>query len=520
MNRRQFLRTSTTATAALAAGAALPLRTNAAKNLPAITAPLPPRIPAAMPMAANIRPMDKRPNILYVILEDIGPNLACYGEQLVKTPNLDRFASQGIRFTNVFCCGPVCSASRSALMTGAYPIATGAHQHRTWPWRKQPLPAPVRHICDWFRQAGYFTCNLQPPKKAPLNGAKGSGKIDLNFTIAAPKPGNPFDGIDWNQRAPGQPFFAHITIMETHTGGGWKLARQQPKSELVPPEKLKLPPYYPDSPVARDEYANYLDAIHQSDGYVSQLLARLEKDGLAKDTIVVISSDHGPLFRGKQFVYDNGLRIPLLVRFPDARAAGTVDDRLVSGVDIAPTLLGLAGIEIPPAATHGRDLFAPATQPRAHIFAARDRMDESTDRMRAVRTARHKYIRNYFPMIPYMQRNAYKERNYPTWNLVKKLAKENKLPPEAALFAADRKPIEELYDLQADPHELKNLAADPAHHVTLKELRALVDDWVRDTNDRGIFGEDPVEPLEHRQALSADEDAGEAPPKKRRTKQA
>lgn len=466
-----------------------------AATMPLLAAKAGQDAPQGAPAQPTLRPMSRRPNVLYVILEDIGPNLGCYGEPLVKTPTLDAIAAQGIRFANVFCTAPVCSVSRSALMSGCYPIATGAHHHRTWPWHRRPLPAPAQHLCDWFRAAGYFTCNLQPGegKGGGLNGAKGAGKLDLNFTVNGPKPGDPFDGTDWNQRATDQPFFAHVTIIESHTGGGWKLARQRPASELVDPNQLKLPPYYPDHPTARDDYANYLDALHLVDGYVAQLLARLDQEGLAKDTVVVISSDHGPLFRGKQFLYDNGLRIPLLVRFPDGRGAGTVDERLVSGVDLTPTLLGFGGIGLPEGATHGRDLFFPAVPPRRHVFAARDRMDESSDRMRAVRTERFKYIRNYFPMIPYMQYNAYKERSYPTWNLVKQLAKEGKLSPEAALFAADRKPIEELYDTHADPHELRNLALDPAHRETLKELRQLVDGWVRDTNDQGAQGEDPVD---------------------------
>lgn len=447
----------------------------------------------------TIAPMASRPNILYIIMEDIGPNLACYGESLVKTPNVDKFAAQGVRFANAFCTAPVCSASRSALMTGCYQTYTGSHNHRTWPWNKKNLPPSAAHLCDWFRAAGYYTCNLKPGKtkakgaRAKLNGAGGSGKIDLNFIVNAPKnPGDPFDGNDWKDRAAGQPFFAHITIMETHKGEGWKVAREQPKSELIDPEKLKLPPYYPDHPVARDEYANYLDAIHLSDGYVGQLLARLERDGLAQNTIVVLSSDHGPLFRGKQFVYDNGLRIPLIVRFPDGRGAGTVKRNLVSGVDLAPTMLAFGGITPPAGAMHGLDLFANDAKPRAQVFAARDRMDTSVDRMRVVRTERFKYIRNYLPAVPYMQHNAYKEANYPTWNLVKELHKQGKLTPEADLFAAETKPIEELYDLAADPHEVKNLAAVPAHAATLKELRGLVDEWVKET-DRGTAYEDPVD---------------------------
>ncbi|WP_145928611.1 sulfatase-like hydrolase/transferase [Termitidicoccus mucosus] len=489
MNRRDFIKTGLTSGALAATGGG---------NLLAENTGSPPASPVAKPF---IKPMPSRPNILYIILEDIGPQLECHGEPLVRTPSIDALAASGIRFSNTFCTAPVSSASRSALMTGCYQIATGCHNHRTWPWDKKPLPAPARHICDWFREAGYFTCNIQPSPKerkdrtlprTAFRGARGNGKLDLNFSVSGPTPGDPFDGIDWTERAPGQPFFAHITIIETHTGTGWVTARQQPKTELVNPNKLKLPPYFPDHKIARDEYANYLDAIHLGDGYVGQLLARLEKDGLANNTIVIFSSDHGALFRGKQFLYDNGIRIPLIIRFPDGRGAATVDDRLVSGVDLAPTMLGLAGIVLPPGATHGRDLFDSAQPPRDHVFAGRDRMDETVDRMRAVRTARFKYIKNYLPGCPYMQYNAYKETNYPTWNLVGQMAREGTLAPEAALFAAPRKPIEELYDIEADPHEVRNLASDPAHADTLKKLRVLVDDWVRDTNDRGAIMEDPV----------------------------
>ena len=435
-----------------------------------------------------------RPNILYIIQEDTGPNHACYGEPLVRTPVVDRLASQGVRFANMFCTAPVCSASRSALMTGRYQNNLGCHNHRTWEWHKPALQPPVRHLSDWFRSAGYFTCNLQPPKgkRKAVNGAAGSGKVDLNFHRAGAEKDNFFDGIDWNERKPGQPFFAHITIMETHKGPGWSIARQKPKSELVDPAKLKMASYYPESPVVRDEYANYLDALHLSDGYVGEVLDRLEREGLAKNTVVVLSSDHGPLFRGKQFLYDGGMRIPLIVRFPDGKAAGTVNNDLVSAIDLAPTLLGFAGIRPPAGAIQGQDLFAATYKPRPHVFAARDRMDYSIDRMRAVRTPQYKYIRNYLPAVPYMQPNEYKEQNYPTWNLVKDWAKQGKLTREQALFASPLKPIEELYDLQADPDEVRNLAADAGHKQTLKQLRALVDGFVAE-NDQLVRFEDPVD---------------------------
>jgi arylsulfatase A-like enzyme len=463
----------------------------------AVTAGSAATLAAAAPQAT--RSSSERPNILYIIQEDIGPNHACDGEPLIQTPVVDRLAAEGIRFSHTYCTGPVCSASRSALMTGRYQNNIAAHNHRTWEWNKRPLAAPARHISEWFRDAGYFTCNLQPEpgKRKGTNGSAGAGKVDLNFHLNGADKANFFDGHSWNQRKAGQPFFAHITIIETHKGEGWKIARRQPKPELVDPAKLKLPAYNPESPIVRDEIANYLDAIHLSDKYVGELLARLEADGLAKNTIVVLSSDHGPLFRGKQFLYDGGIRIPLIIRFPDGRFpdgrhAGQVDDHFVSGIDIAPTLLGFAGIRPPAGAMQGQDIFGPDYRTRPYIFAARDRMDFSIDRMRAVRTKQFKYIRNYFPAIPYMQANQYKEQQYPTWNLVKQWAKEGKLNREQALFASPTKPIEELFDVTADPDEVHNLAGDPKHKETLRELRKLVDGFVAE-NDRNVTFEDPID---------------------------
>lgn len=482
ISRRKFIRASAGISAAMSPGFFLGESSHTIAESPAK-----PRLSAG-----------PRPNVLYIIMEDIGPQLACYGEPLVKTPTVDRLAAEGVRFTSAYSSSPVCSPSRSALMTGNYQTSINAQQHRTWEWHKQPLPNPIRHISEWFREAGYYTCNLQPKNtdgtaKEALHGAAGSGKVDLNFHLAGAQSTHFFDGSDWRERAPGQPFFAHITIIETHKGQGWTAARQQPANELVDPSKVKLQSFYPDSSVARDEYANYLDAIHLSDGYVGQLLARLEKEGLQRNTVVVLSSDHGQcLFRSKQFLYDGGLHIPLIVRFPDGAYAGTVRSDLISGVDIAPTLLGFAGIELPQRSTAGRDVFARGLSPRDHIFAARDRMDTSIDRMRAVRTGEYKYIRNYAPGTPYMQSNEYKEKNYPTWNLVKQLKLEGKLNREQALFAAAEKPIEELYYLPADPDEVHNLASDPAHAKALEDLRALVDEYV-ERYDLSALYEDPID---------------------------
>ena len=438
-----------------------------------------------------------RPNILFILAEDIGPQLGCYGTPLVSTPHLDRLAARGVRYTHAFTTAPVCSASRSAIMTGMYQTTIGAHNHRTWQWNKQPLPAGVRTISDYFRDAGYYTANLsagggKAAKRAAggLTGSAGAGKTDFNFLTPTP----PCDGHDWADRKPGQPFFAQITINESHKGPGWTFARSNAAPiPHVDASQVKLPPYYPDHPAAREEYANYLDAIALMDSYVGEVLARLEKDGLAPNTLVVFIGDNGQcLFRSKQFLYDGGIHVPLLIVWPDRRRAGTVDAQMVSSIDVSAAMLGFTGVK-PNAVMQGRDFLAPGATPRRHIFAARDRMDATTDRMRAVRTPQWKYIRNYFPGIPYMQHNAYKETQYPTWNLVKQLAKDGKLTPEATLFAAERKPVEELFDLSADPHEVKNLALDPAHTTTLRELRGLVDRWVVESKDQGGTMEDPLD---------------------------
>ncbi|MGH9846112.1 MAG: sulfatase family protein [Blastocatellia bacterium] len=428
-----------------------------------------------------------RPNILWILAEDISPQLSCYGEPLVQTPNIDKLASQGARFTRAFTTAPVCSASRSALITGMYQTSIGAHNHRTFD--KKPLPSGVKIITDYLHEAGYFTVlsGKGPSKKdSKEGGPAGSGKTDFNFIV-----NKPFDGYDWNQRQSGQPFFAQLSLQESHRGYGWPLARKTLKN-LVDPNKVKLPPYWPDHPIARDEYANYLDAIQLVDSYVGVIMKRLEDEGLADNTVVFFLGDNGScLFRGKQFLYDGGISVPLIIRWPGKIKPGTVREDFVEGIDLAAASLKLAGIS-PPANMQGRDFLSPNHQEREYIIAARDRMDIAIDRMRAVRTKQFKYIRNFIPGIPYMQRNPYKEREYPTWNLVKQLKAEGKLTPVQALFAADQKPLEELYDVMADPHEINNLAEKPEYKQTLLQMRRILDRWIKETGDQGATLEDPI----------------------------
>jgi len=428
---------------------------------------------------------EERANILWLIAEDLCPDLGCYGEKLARTPNLDRLASEGARFTNAFLTSPVCSPSRSAFMTGMYQTSIGAHHHRSHRRDNYRLPQGVRLITDYLREAGYFTANVITA--AP--GVEGRGKTDFNFTVE-----NPFDGTDWNERKPGQPFYAQVNFRETHR------IFEEVKENAVDPELVKIPPYYPDHPVARADWARYLDAIGILDRKVGAVLKRLEDEGLAGNTVVIFFGDNGrPHVRGKQFLYEGGILTPLIVRWPGRIKAGTVSDDLVSAIDLSATSLEIAGIE-PPAHMQGVVFLGPEAQKREYIVAARDRCDETMDRIRCIRTKRFKYIRNFMPERPYAQLNRYKE-TYPVMRLMRRLHKEGKLTPEQALFMAERRPEEELYELQADPHELNNLASSPSHQELLQKMRRTLADWIKETGDMGEVPEDPAVTAHYEKAM-------------------
>ena len=416
-----------------------------------------------------------RPNILWLISEDTSPDMGCYGNTLVRTPNIDRLASEGARFTNAFVTGPVCSASRSAIMTGMYQTTIGAHNHRSHRSDGYKLPPPATVITDLFRKAGYFVSNC-----AGLTYKK-PGKTDWNFTPNV----KAFDGTDWSQRRPGQPFFAQMNFDLTHR------AFQRDRKNPIDPTKVELPPYYPDHPVARRDWADYLESIQLLDNEIGVALQWLQKEGAAENTIVMYFGDNGrPHVRDKQWLYEGGIHVPMIVRWPGHIEPGTVVEDLVSSVDFAPTFLSFAGIE-PPKYLQGHVTFGPDKKVRKYILAARDRCDGTEDCIRCARSARYKYIRNDYPDRPWTQFNAYKKLQYPMLTLMEVLHKQGRLMPEQARFMAASRPQEELYDLQADPHELRNLADDPKLTKTLREHRRVLEEWAQATNDRGRTPEDP-----------------------------
>jgi N-sulfoglucosamine sulfohydrolase len=436
---------------------------------------LTPAAPAAEPA---------RPNILWLIAEDFGNHLSCCGTKEVSTPNLDKLAADGVRYSRFYTVAPVCSPSRSAFMTGMYQTTIGAHNHRSHRDDGHKLPDGVRLLTEWMRDAGYFTANVR--ELPPAFGFRGTGKTDWNFT----PPERPFDTDRWADLKTHQPFFAQINFQETH--------RKFHAPKHADPARLEVPPYEPDHPVTRADRAEYLDAATELDRKVGLVLKQLEADGLADNTVVVFFGDNGQCHvRGKQFCYEEGLNVPLIVRWPKGLPApkhykpGTIDDRLLMSIDLAPTMLAFARAKKPPKMQGEALLGDTVGPPREYVFGARDRCDETVFRLRTVRDGRYRYIRNFTPERPFLQANAYKERSYPVWNLLKELHAAGKLTPVQARLCEPTMPEEELYDLDNDPHEIDNLAGKPEHTATAERLRKVLADWIEATNDQGRALEPP-----------------------------
>ena len=419
-------------------------------------------------------PVD-RPNVLWIISDDLSPDLVCFGEQTaaLATPHLDALAKTGVRFTHVFGTSSVCSPNRSAYNTGMYQTSIGAHQHRTL--IKRPLPEDIKTIAAHFRAAGYFVSNGQPENE-PEEPMRRAGKLDWNFSVE----GEPFDGTDWTQRAPGQPFFAQVNITEAHRP--WTRDMTRP----VDPSKVELPPYYPDHPLVRVDWSRYLEEVQVFDRKVGAILDRLNREGLADNTVVMVFGDNGRSFpRDKGYVYDGGLRVPLIVRRPDGKNAGTVDERLLSMIDLGPTVMESAGIEIPDH-MHGQSFWSDTAPGRARIYAAKDRTGEIPDRIRAVRSRDFKYVRNFVHDIPYLPVNRYTLLAEATVSVILTHPDRHDGGDFISSLSQGHRPAEEFYDLRADPFEMNNLATDPGYAEVIADYRSDLDRWVEETNDRGV----------------------------------
>jgi len=429
--------------------------------------------------ASPLRAADPaKPNILWLIAEDLGNHMSCCGTKEVSTPHLDRLAADGVRYSRFYTTSPVCSPSRSAFMTGMYQTTIGAHNHRSHRDDGYQLPQGVRLLTHWLRDAGYFTANV---RHLPATcGFRGTAKTDWNFT----PPDKPFDTDRWADLAGHQPFFAQINFQETH--------RDFNAPKHADPAKVELPPYEPDHPITRADRAAYLDAATELDRKIGLVLKQLETDGLADNTIVIFFGDNGQaLTRGKQFCYEEGLNVPLIIRWPKGLTPpkqfkpGIVDSRLLAAIDLAPTMLAIAGAE-KPAKMEGQVFLGERTAPpREYVFGARDRCDETVFRFRTVCDGRYRYIRNFTAERPFLQANEYKEKSYPVWNLLKALNAAGKLTPVQARLCAPTMQEEELYDLERDPHEIDNLAGKAEHKAKLERLRKVLTDWIAASNDQG-----------------------------------
>ncbi|MCA9080929.1 MAG: sulfatase [Planctomycetaceae bacterium] len=415
----------------------------------------------------------ERPNVVWIIADDLSPELGCYGYKGVSTPNMDRLAADGRRYLNAFATAPVCSSSRSALITSVTQIVTGTHQHRTSV--KRPLPEPVTPLFELMRRSGYFVCN----GNSTLTKA---GKTDYNFEWK----GKAFDGVDWTSRQPGQPFFAQVQIKEPHRD--FVTAQNRDRAATV-----QIPSYYPEHPVVRADWANYLQSIEVLDQHVGRVLDRLDREGLTDNTVVFFFGDHGrPHYRDKQWLYDGGLRVPLLIRWPGQLKAGAVHAELVSLLDVTAATLAVAGEEIPQW-MEGRNLLDENFHGRTEVFAARDRCGNTVDRIRCIRTDRFKLIRNFHPDKPYSVQSGYKVLQYPGLTVAQVLHDRGELVGPPALFWADRRPEYELYDVVADPDEVNNLADDLEHATTLADLQHRLYAWIEASHDQGALVEPELE---------------------------
>jgi arylsulfatase A-like enzyme len=439
---------------------------------------------------------DARPNILWIVADDISPNLSCYGETLIRTPHIDRLAAEGTRFSRAFTTAPVCSPARSGFITGMYSTSIGAHHHRSGRGElKIQLPNGVVPTPARLKAAGYYTCigsglpdaDRRGSGKARKNRAEALGKTDYNFDWDA----SMYDSSDWAGRAAGQPFFMQVQLAGGKLRGGddasaRKLA-ERAAAELgaaTDPAKVVLPPYYPRDPVLLRDWAAYLDAMRFTDRHVGEVIARLEREGILDRTLVIFMSDHGISHaRGKQFLYDEGTHIPFIARGPGV-PRGKVREDMIESIDVSAVSLAAAGLPLP-AGMQARDVLSPAYRPREYVFAARDRCDETVERIRSVRSERFLYIRNFHPLRPHLQPNAYKDGK----SIVQALralhdAHGLDALTERLLFRPQR-PAEELYEWKQDHWQVRDLAADPAHRADLEALRARLDRWMAETGDRG-----------------------------------
>ncbi len=427
---------------------------------------------------------EARPNILWLSCEDISPHIGCYGDPRAITPNIDRLAAEGVRFTQAFTTAGVCAPCRSGIITGLYQTTLGTHHMRC----TAKLPEFIKPFPIYLREAGYYCTN--------------NSKKDYQF--AAPKEtwDESSSKAHWrNRKRKDQRFFAVFNFTGCHESGiasktkYQTVTRKLGSNERQNAKKLRLPPYYPDTPLVREDWKRNYELITAMDHWVGDLVQQLKDDGLFENTIVFFWSDHGVgLPRAKRWLYDSGTHIPLVVRVPKKTREsgqgepGSVSDQLVSSIDFGPTVLRLTGIDVPKHVQGQPFLGAELPQQRDYVYGARDRMDERYDIIRMVRDTRFLYIRNYEPLKTYYQYMNTPEKGV-TMSELRKSHEAGKLTDVSEFYFSPTKPVEELYDCVTDPHNVHNLAGVAKHAEVLKRMRAAHLQWVQDTKDVGLIPE-------------------------------
>lgn len=427
----------------------------------------------------------KKPNIIWLTTEDMSYHIGAFGCSEVKTPNLDKLAAEGTKFMNVFATAGVCAPSRAALATGKYQTSIGAHNMRTFMGKEYEektglpsygvvLPEGVKPYPLVLRENGYYTTN--------------NSKEDYQFANSEAMWDESSSKASWRNRTDkNQPFFSVVNFMTTHES---QVFMRDKEELMVDPKNVTIPPYLPDNEIIRRDFARFMSNVQIMDAQVGEIIKQLKEDGLYENTYIFFFPDHGDgLPFCKREILHRGLKVPLIIKYPEGKNAGKTDNRLISFIDMAPTLFSLANITIPKF-IEGQAFLGKQTLKghRKYIFAARDRMDAEIDRVRAVSDGRFEYLKNYQPEKPYYQNITYRLQQKSMIEILR-LKDEGKLKEEQMHWFKPTKPIEELYDTEKDPYQFVNLADNPAYKAKLEELRNQHQLWLKKYGDMGEIPE-------------------------------
>ena len=441
-------------------------------------------------------------NVVWISCEDMGPILGSYGNDIVKTPNLDKLASEGVRYTNAYSTVGVCAPSRFSIITGMYPARLGAHNMRTGDYHNYKTPEEVSHrknigvidkegknipeyevvppthvkpFTEILRTKGYYCAN--------------NFKCDYQFNAPFTAWDEVSSTVSYRDAPKDKPFFYVWNTLLTHESRIWERSNQP---LTVNPEDIIIPSYFPDIPEVRNDIARKYSNIEAMDKKVGELMNQLEEDGILDNTIIMFWSDHGGnLLRQKRAVGNSGLNVPLIIRYPNKMDAGKVDERIVSLMDLGPTVLSLLNIK-PPKHYDGKAIAGPyEDDPREYAFGTADRFDESTDMQRSVLDGRYVYVKNFLPELPLIYRNKYRERITMNSKLIQ-MDSFNMLQGDAAYIFMKTKPVEEFYDLANDPYEVHNIIDNPKYSKRINDFRAALENWQKEINDQGFIAENKL----------------------------